>query len=82
MEKEEQLLRKRILELAELSYQRDIPTHTDFLNLNEQTIFHSLARSMADVRQYLYGGYELAERKVVCFLPSYMDENNFVPRCV
>lgn len=79
MEKEEQLLRKRILELAELSYQRDIPTHTDFLNLNEQTIFHSLARSMADVRQYLYGGYELAERKVVCFLPSYMDKNNFVP---
>ena len=35
MEKDEFLL-KRIRELAKLSYQRDIVTFSDFLNLNEQ----------------------------------------------
>ena len=39
MEKEEQLLRRRLEELAGTSYQRDIPLYSDFLNLNEQTIF-------------------------------------------
>ncbi len=75
MEKEEALLRKRIEELARVCYQRDIPTHTDFLNLNEQTIFHSMIRSIPEVRHFLTGGYAMAERKVVCFLPSYaLDE--------
>ena len=42
MEKEEQLFRKRVLELAELCFHRDMPSNTDFLNLNEQTIFQSI----------------------------------------
>ncbi len=36
MEKEEQLFRNRIQELAENAYSRDIPLHTDFLTLAEQ----------------------------------------------
>ena len=32
---------KRIRELANLSYQRDIVTFTDFLNLNEQNMLAS-----------------------------------------
>ena len=40
MEKDEFLL-KRIRELAKLSYQRDIVTFSDFLNLNEQNMVHS-----------------------------------------
>lgn len=71
MDKEELLFRKRIPELARLAYERDIPVHTDFLNLNEQTIFLSLAPSLPPVRYQLTGGYGMAERKVVCFLPSY-----------
>lgn len=77
MEKEEQLLKKRILELAETCFQRDVPAHTDFLNLNEQTIFHSIARELPPVRHIMAGGYPMAERKVVCFLPSYMEEEYF-----
>ena len=42
-EKEEQLFRKRVLELAELCFHRDMPSNTDFLNLNEQTIFQSIS---------------------------------------
>lgn len=71
MEKEEQLFRKRIQELAEISYCRDVPVHTGFLNLNEQIIFQTISSSLPPARYVLSGGYELAERKVVCFLPSY-----------
>lgn len=71
MEKEEQLFRKRIQELAETAYSRDVPVHTDFLNLNEQTIFRSISGSLPPVRYEMTGGYGMAERKVVCFLPSY-----------
>ena len=71
MEKEELLFRKRIGELARICYERDVPVHTDFLTLNEQTIFLSLVPSLPPVRYELTGGYEMAGRKVVCFLPSY-----------
>lgn len=74
MDKEEQLLRKRIRELASVCQRRDIPTHTDFLNLNEQTIFHSMSQELAGASYRLTGGYSLAERKIVCFLPSYTQE--------
>ena len=40
MDKEE-LFVKRIRELANLAYQRDITTFTDFLNLNERNILNS-----------------------------------------
>lgn len=79
MEKEEHLLRKRILELARISHQRDIPIHTGFLNLYEQTVFHSLVSSLPSVSYELVGGYELAERKVVCFLPSYEESCLYPP---
>ena len=71
MEKEEQIFRNRMRELAETAYRRDIPTHTGFLNLNEQTVFCSAAGSFPPVKYEMTGGYEAAERKVVCFLPSY-----------
>lgn len=79
MEKEEYLLRKRLLELAENCFQRDVPTYSDFLNLNEQTIFLSLVRELPPVPYIVTGGFELAERRIVCFLPSYIDETAFEP---
>ena len=79
MDKEEQLLKKRIMELAALCYQRDIPSYTDFLNLNEQTVFHSIEQSMPPVRYLITGGYEPAERKIVCFLPSYEEDATNLP---
>ncbi|WP_301959005.1 YlmH/Sll1252 family protein [uncultured Clostridium sp.] len=51
-EKEEQLLKKRMIELAGLCYQRDIQTSTGFLSLNEQTIFHSIEKTLPH-RDYL-----------------------------
>lgn len=79
LEKEEQLLRKRISELAAVCYRRDIRTNTGFLNLNEQAIFHSMERSLPPVPTVLYGGFDTAERKIVCFLPSYEQDTERFP---
>lgn len=72
-------MKKRISELAGHCYQRDIRTYTDFLTLNEQTIFHSMKRTLPPVAWLMAGGYEAAERKVVCFLPSYEDKTADLP---
>jgi RNA-binding protein YlmH len=79
MEKEEQIFRNRIQELAELSYKRDIPANSDFLNLNEQAIFQSMSGTLPPVRFVLSGGFLASERKVVCFLPSYEETLNCPP---
>ena len=69
MDKDEFLL-KRIRELANLSYQRDIVTFTDFLNLNEQNMLASLKLHQMGVEVKLFGGYEHAERQMAAFFPG------------
>lgn len=64
---------KRVQELAEQCWQRDIPTCTGFLDLEEQTVFHSVQSSLPPVSLRISGGFAEAERKAVCFLPSYAD---------
>lgn len=63
MADETQILKNRFKELSSRSHNRGIYTHSDFLNMHEQTLLY---REM----KYgftLYGGYEDAERKIVCF---------------
>ena len=79
MEKEEQLFKKRIQELAVLAYERDIPVHTDFLTLNEQAVFQSVSATLPPVKVVFAGGSPMSERKVLCFLPSYMEEPADLP---
>ena len=69
MEKDEFFL-KRIRELANLSYQRDIVTFSDFRNLNEQTMVSSLKRQFPQIVMETFGGYENAERQMVAFHPD------------
>lgn len=66
MEKDEFLL-KRIRELANISYQRDIVTFSDFLNLNERNIISSQNFRSLGVTMESFGGYENAERQMVAF---------------
>ncbi|MDO5135133.1 MAG: YlmH/Sll1252 family protein [Eubacteriales bacterium] len=69
MEKDDFLL-KRIRELANLSYQRDIVTFSDFLNLNQQNMLHSLKLRDLGVVMETFGGYENAERQMAAFHPD------------
>jgi RNA-binding protein YlmH len=66
-DKEEQILRKRFIELARTADNRGFQTYTDFLNLNEISIFYSIKHELPKVNYYLFGGYTGAERKVLCF---------------
>lgn len=70
MQKEEQLLEKRLIELSRLAYNRDIITYTDFLNLNELNILHSLPKDSLYTEYMTFGGYDLAERQMAAFLPD------------
>lgn len=69
MEKNEFFL-KRIRELANLSYQRDIVTFSDFLNLNEQNMVSSLKQQFPQVVMETFGGYDNAERQMIAFHPD------------
>ena len=69
MEKNEFFL-KRIRELANLSYQRDIVTFSYFLNLNEQNMVSSLKQQFPQVVMETFGGYDNAERQMVAFHPD------------
>ena len=70
MNKEELMLRKRLIELSNQAYQRDIVTFSDFLNLNELNIFHSTVGKIPFVRWKLFGGYAKAERQLAAFIPD------------
>lgn len=59
----------RLLEQAQMCYNRDIPVATDFLDLNSQSIYHTAVKDMPPVVRKEMGGYDLAERKLILFLP-------------
>ena len=76
MDKEENLVFRHLLDLAKLSFARDISVFSDFLNNREVAI---LKRQVADLplgRFFLYGGLEDAERVMVCFPASYEDRED------
>ncbi|MFU0827561.1 MAG: S4 domain-containing protein [Lachnoclostridium sp.] len=66
-EKEEQILKRRFLDLARAADLKGICTYTDFLGLNEISIFFRMKNDLPNVKYDLFGGYTGAERKVLCF---------------
>ena len=68
MQKEEQQLEKRLSELSNLAYSRDIVTYSDFLNLNELNILHSMPKDRLYTKFVTFGGYGLAERQMALML--------------
>lgn len=70
MNKEEQILQKRLTELSNTAYNRGIVTFSDFLNLNELNILHTTPKTMFPAGYETFGGYDLSERQMVAFLPD------------
>ncbi len=66
-DKDEQILRKRFIDLARSAENKGICTYTDFLGLNETSIFFRMKNDIPNVNYDLFGGYTGAERKVLCF---------------
>lgn len=89
MEKEEVLLRKRLVELSNIAYQRGIMMFSDFLNLNELNILHTTPKELFPIPYITSGGYASSERQMVAFLPDAFslyateeEEQNIFPICI
>lgn len=76
-EKDELIFKKRILEFAQSAYYKGFPTYSSFLNLNEQSILYSIMSELPAVEYQLWGGIDLAERKMLCFSTEQINFSQF-----
>ncbi len=81
------LILGRIKDLAAKAYENNYVTHTDFLSASELYDVRLLCASnglitgesqINGVEYCTYGGPEDPDRNVICFLPSFMDEETFI----
>lgn len=79
MEKEEDILKNRLLELSKIAHIRGINTYSNFLNLAEQDFFHRFVKKDLYTSYKFNGGYELAERQIVSFSPDALCYENNPP---
>lgn len=86
LDKDELILRKRILDLSNTADNRGICLFSDFLNLHEQNIFLSLKQELPRIKYFTYGGFTDAERKILCFCGDTSivkeEELDFPIRCI
>ena len=66
---EQELCKKRLLDLSRQAEYKGIVTFSGFLNLNEQNIFHGIACELYTSTK-CSGGDEGAERQTVAFIPD------------
>ena len=81
----EELIRRRFLDMARRAYNRNIVVCSDFLDLNELHILQYLNMDDLGVRLRLSGGYEEAERQIAAFLPDafvYFEKEDFPICCI
>lgn len=67
MNQEDELLKKRLAELAKRSYQNNMYTFTGFLNANEQAVFFDMEKELSYAGCTLWGGTENSERRILRF---------------
>lgn len=79
---DEALLAGRIRDLARQADQNDYLTHTGFLSLSEQSaairVLAEPGIPMSGKRGVFYGGTQEADRKILYFLPSYLEEEDLI----
>jgi len=67
MNEEREFTKKRLLELAKKSFESGMFTFTDFLGLDELSIFSEIKRDISHVKWIAFGGTEGAERVIIRF---------------
>ena len=73
--KEEQLLQRRFKDLAYMADSRDIVLYTEFLNLHEQDLLLRMKNELPRIKYFSSGGFDGAERKILCFCGNQMIED-------
>lgn len=77
----------RVRELSKKAYQNGFVTHSDFLSASELADayralaaegYNAQSRRINGAELVVWGGWEDAERNMLCFLPDYLDAELFV----
>lgn len=71
---EDKLLLAKLWDKISAGFRRDIPAHTCFLSPREQEMARYLFGEQPGLVRF--GGYGDAERKMICYLPDYLDVDN------
>lgn len=66
---EQELCKKRLIDLSKQADRKGIVTFSTFLNLNEQNIYHTIQKELY-TQVKLSGGYDGAERQMIAFIPD------------
>ena len=66
---EDELCKKRLLDLSKQANRKGIVLFSDFLNLNELNIYHQCERLLETGTQ-AFGGVDFAERQIIAFIPD------------
>ena len=83
----EKLILGRIKDLSRRANENNYVTHTDFLSLSELSDITALCareklitgeNEIDGVRYLVYGGMEDPDRAVMCFLPAYLEKEDFL----
>ena len=76
---EERLLLGRVLDKLEQAQRKNIPACTGFLSPAEQLSAQALVNAAGGGDDCVFtGGFEGAERKLLCFLPDWLDRADFL----
>lgn len=70
---EDMMLLAKVWDKIQAGIRRDIPANTAFLSPRELEMAHYLFGTVPGLAEF--GGYEDAERKILVFLPEYMEES-------
>lgn len=71
---EDKLLLAKLWDKIHAGVRKNIPASTGFLSLREQELARFLFGQMPGL--YAFGGYEDAERKMLVYLPDYLEEDH------
>lgn len=79
---EQELCKKRLIDLSKQANIKGIVTYSGFLNLNEQNIFH-ISKKEFFTNTEMFGGYDNAERQIIAFIPDAFSFNYDYPiKCI
>ncbi len=67
MQKEDEMMKRRLLDLAERAFQKNTYTYSNFLSSADQVLLTECAGEFAFIPHQLFGGVEGSERQMVAF---------------
>lgn len=70
---DDRMLLAKVWDKIQMGIRKNIPANTSFLSLRELDMTHYLFGQAQGL--YSFGGYEDAERKMLVFLPEYLEKN-------